>query len=111
MFIAAKEEFNLTIRDTVQQLIPDKTVEVMINADYYRNDSVEIRLVLQAGKGIYQASYLSSEVKDPMVWTRVWHRFQIPAGSLQSGDELVVYYWNPHQDSIYIDNYHLLIFQ
>src|SRR5690554_5307573 len=104
-------EFGLTIKNNLQKLRKDKAVEVLILADYMPiSDTAKVQLVCAHGD-YHRIEYLENFITEVDKWQNRLFRFSIPANQIKQDENVTVYFWNPEQDNLYIDNYKILIYQ
>lgn len=111
LFMPFNYEYALSVKKVLPNLSLDKPLEVMVLADYYPlGDTAQIQLVCAHGD-YYKAEYLQNFVTQVDEWQRRLFRFQIPANQLSPAENVGVYFWNPNQDNLYIDNYKIVMYQ
>ena len=108
--IEASREFSLTVKDTLNQLIEGKDIEVLFLADYFQNDTTDIQIVCTVNK-YYETFYTLNQLKRVKDWNHKVLRYRIPNTYFKKGDELKFYFWNPKKEELFVDNFKLIIYQ
>lgn len=104
-------EFSLTYEDTLTPLLQDRSVRISLVADFWTADtSNTIQLVCQAGD-YYFTHYLENSLQFSEEWETKQFDFKISADRLQAKSPIKIYFWNPDGKALYLDNYHLIIYQ
>tara|TARA_R110002072_G_scaffold255047_3_gene413794 strand:- start:1371 stop:3350 length:1980 start_codon:yes stop_codon:yes gene_type:complete len=108
--IPAEYDFPFTIRQKANTLLPDLPVYVLFLADYKQAVSKDIQLVISTGD-FYHSHYLVNELKQTGEWENLLLKYQIPAQEIVEGQEISLYFWNPLQHEVLLDNLKILIYQ
>ncbi len=106
-----EREYGLTIRKKLKNIHPEKDLKILVLADYMPvGDSAKVRLVCEH-QDFYKAEYLKNFILNFDEWQLKMFRFTIPVNQIRPEEDLLIYYWNPNFDELYIDNYKILIYQ
>lgn len=109
--ITPKTTYSLTYQDTLSVAEFNKGIKISCVADYLAEDTIKgMQLICQYGN-YYFAHYLQNSLKASSDWQHFQFQFSIPPEELKETSEIKIYYWNPNQDKVYIDDYHLIIYQ
>ena len=108
--IDSKNEYALTLRDTIRNKQADKLLRVQFSADYFQNDTSRMQIVFSLGE-FYGTRYTVSELKKIGEWEKHQFSFWVNPSQFKNGDRWSIYIWNPDNNELFIDNTNLIIFQ
>ena len=104
-------EYFLSSTISLNQIDSANSLEVMVHASYFSpSDTTKVQLIMSHGN-YYGAHYLESQIVAVGEWQDYLYRFRIPSEKLEADKPLKLYYWNPHQQELYIDDLNILIYQ
>ena len=110
LHIESKNEYALTIRDTIREKIEGKPLRVMLVGNYFQTDSSRMQVVLRVG-AYYGVRYTISELKQLNEWEKKQFSFYVDPKNFKVGDEWILYVWNPDKTELTVDNTNLILFQ
>ena len=100
--IESKNQFALTIRDTIRSKQADKLLRVQFSADYFQNDTSRMQIVFSLGE-FYGTRYTVSELKKTGEWEKHQFSFWVNPSQFKNGDRWSIYIWNPDKNELFID--------
>ena len=108
--IKSKNVYALTIRDTIRNKQDNKPLRIQLVGDYFQNDSSRIQVVFRVGN-YYGVHYTISELKKLAKWQKHQFSYFVDHSKFKEGDQWELYFWNPDETELTVDNLDLIIFQ
>jgi len=110
LMIDSNNIFTLTTSLPLKTHSKEKDLRIAMNFDLYPTDSlIGMQYILAAGS-YYFPVYLESEINSLDQWQKISIQRRVPSKYIDENSELKVYFWNPKGSKLYIDNYHLIVF-
>lgn len=108
--IEKRNEYALTIRDTIRNKDNEQALRVQLVGDYFQSDSSKMQVVFRVGD-YYGVRYSISELKELNKWQKHQFSFVVDPSKFKEGDRWEIYFWNPNKTELVVDNLNLIIFQ
>lgn len=103
-------EYTFTVKNKLSNIVPNRPIKVHLLADYFQTDTAKMNLVCSINN-FYKSIYTISQFEKTNEWMHHQFNFKIPPSYFKEGDELILYFWNPDKDELFVDNVNLLIYQ
>ncbi len=104
--------YALTFRDTLGNLVNEDNRYLTISAQLFSNTSVDMSLVFNVNRGDSSVFWRGTNAK-PFFTKNTWYEFMYvfekPSHLLPS-DQVVIYFWNPNKQNLFIDEFKLYNF-
>ncbi|MDB4061641.1 glycosyltransferase family 39 protein [Vicingaceae bacterium] len=97
--------YGLTYKDTLNNLVNEKNRYLTISGQLHSTSPVDMSLVLDVNRGDSSVYWRGTNVKpyySKDKWYQFIYVFEKPDNLLPS-DEVVIYFWNPKKENVYID--------
>ena len=108
--IEERNVYALTIRDTISNVQKNKPLRIQLTGDFFQNDSSRIQVVFRIGD-YYGVHYTISELKKIEEWQKHQFSYFVDPSKFKEGDPWEMFFWNPDQTELVVDNLNLIIFQ
>jgi len=110
LHIKPNNEFTLSFPIKLNNILEDKAIRIHLLGDFMQKDSSKIRIV-NSVNGYYKCYYLENHLAVNDQWKHFQFNYWIAPKHFNNGDDLKLYFWNPEEDELYVDNLKLLIYQ
>ena len=104
--------YALTYKDTLKNLVNERNTYLTISALLSSVDTVNLSLVFNVNRGDSSVFWRGTNVKpyySEDKWYQFMYVFEKPDNLLPS-DEVVIYFWNPKKENVYIDEFKMYNF-